>query len=449
MTESSISARELESMLLDIDVPDAQIRPFLIDSVEDSTPLNPVVKANPARVADVSPLEAAVALASLNGISRWRRHRRYLRKIDGWKGLRIVSEGDSWFQYPLLLDDVIDHLFDRYAILSLDAAGDLMADIMRQNELVAAVAQERPDVVLLSGGGNDVLSGARLSSLLPPYAEGRKAQAYLGPEFEANLKSVARDYDTLVGRVLAVRPGVRVICHTYDYVLPANSRWLGRPLAKIGIRDAALQCAILRCIVDRFHTVLSEIAAGHQDVQVVDCRGVVGNRRWHDELHPTSAGYGAVAACFIPAIEGKPGLASTGEAAGADVNVEAAVPPPSLFEQAKAQLATYSEPILLREIGRRKTLAAAGDPATDDDLLVYGTSVEAVFPEQQTVGAKLADETVRIMLEDERNPQSTQAPDAAMRLGAQAGLPPEAAAMLAAVAVARLDRTRQARSGTT
>jgi len=132
MTESSISARELESMLLDIDVPDAQIRPFLIDSVEDSTPLNPVVKANPARVADVSPLEAAVALASLNGISRWRRHRRYLRKIDGWKGLRIVSEGDSWFQYPLLLDDVIDHLFDRYAILSLDAAGDLMADIMRQ-----------------------------------------------------------------------------------------------------------------------------------------------------------------------------------------------------------------------------------------------------------------------------------------------------------------------------
>jgi len=37
----------------------------------------------------------------------------------------------------------------------------------------------------------------------------------------------------------------------------------------------------------------------------------------------------------------------------------------------------------------------------------------------------------------------------AMRLGAQAGLPPEAAAMLAAVAVARLDRTRQARSGTT
>lgn len=446
MTEPSISARELENMLLDIDVPDAQIRPFLIDSVEDSTPLNPVVRANPARVA-ASPLEAAVALASLNGISRWRRRRRYLRKIDGWTGLRIVSEGDSWFQYPLLLDDVIDHLFDRYAILSLDAAGDLMADIMRQNELVAAVAQERPDVVLLSGGGNDVLSGARLSSLLPPYAEGRAAQAYLGPAFEANLQSVARDYDTLVGRVLAVRPGVRVICHTYDYVVPANSRWLGRPLAKIGIDDAALQRAILRCIVDRFHTVLSGIAARHENVQVIDCRGSVGSRRWHDELHPTSAGYGAVAACFIPAIEGRPGLASSREAAGADGDVEAAMPPLSLFEQAQAQLATYSEPILLREIGRRKTLAAARDPATDDGLLVYGTSVEAVFPEQQAVGAGLADETVRIMLEEERKLQSTPAPDAAMRLGAQAGLPPEAAAMLAAVAAARLERTRQARSG--
>lgn len=445
MSEPSISDRELKNMLFNIDVPDAEIRPFLIDSVEESTPLNPVVKPNPARVA-TSPQEAAVALGSLNGISRWRRQRRYRRKIGDWKGLRIVSEGDSWFQYPLLLDDVIDHLFDRYAILSLDAAGDLMTDIMRQNELVVAVAQERPDVVLLSGGGNDILNGARLSRLLPPYAEGRPAQAYLGPEFEANLKSVVRDYDALVARVLAVQPGVRVICHTYDYVLPANSRWLGRPLAKIGIEDAALQRAILRCIVDRFHTVLSEVAARHRDVQVVDCRGVVGNRQWHDELHPTSAGWGAVAARFIPLIEGQPGLVSTEAAAGADGGVEAAIPAPSLFEQAQARLATYSEPILLREIGRRKRLAEAGDPATDDGLLVYGTSVDAVFPEQQTVGARLADETVRIMLEGERKRQSTLAPDAAMHLGAQAGLPPEATAMLAVVAAARLERTLSART---
>jgi lysophospholipase L1-like esterase len=444
MTEM-IDVKQLESMLLDIDVPDAEIRPFLVESVEESGPLRPVVKVNTAKVV-TTPLEGAIALASLNGIARWRRQQRYRRKIGSWTGLRIVSEGDSWFQYPFLLDDVIDNLFDKYAICSLDAAGDLISDMVKQNELVSAVVQERPDVVLLSGGGNDVLGGSRLASIIAPYAAGRPAAAYLGPDFDANLRAVLSDYETLVTRLLAVRPDIRIVCHSYDHAIPAQGRWLGRPLAKIGIEDPQLQGEIVRLIVDRFHDDLTKMAGKYPNIRLVDCRGVVGRHRWHDELHPNNAGFKAVADLFDQAIAAQPGLERAVAPLASAGSVEVAVPAPSLAAQAQDLLATYTEPVVLREIGRRKVLADAHDPAASDALLVYQTSSEGIFPEQLTLGSQLADAASRLVPAvdggSDRNSEARVA-QAAASLSGFAGLSATGTAMLAAVVVARAGGQRQ------
>jgi lysophospholipase L1-like esterase len=456
MATQEISLAELQRMLADIDVPDAQIRPFLVESAEESSPLNPVVKINPTKI-DADLAEAAVALSSLNGVARWRRQRQYRRKIGTWQGVRIVSEGDSWFQYPFLLDDVIDQLFDAYAILSLDAAGDLLSDMVRQNELVSAVVQERPDLVLLSGGGNDLLGGSRLARVLPSYEPSRGPEAYLGDEFEANLRQVIADYETLVMRLGSVAPTTRILCHSYDHAIPANGRWLGRPLAAIGIAEPRLQREIIRCIVDRFHQELSRLAERHANVRLVDCRGVVDDKLWHDELHPANAGFRAVAVRFARAIGEATGTpAGITEAMSAQVGTEAVAPAPasSLSDQALALLSTYSEPVLLREIGRRKMLADAegGDGAADSPLLVYRTSVEGVFPEQLALGRQIADAaahalpTVLADVDDRARPDPAQTlregdgsltSRAAASLSGHAGLSASASALLAAVLVSR------------
>ncbi|HEY0489325.1 MAG TPA: SGNH/GDSL hydrolase family protein [Telluria sp.] len=442
-----ISVKQLEGMLLDIDVPDSEIRPYLAESLEESTPLNPVVKANPAKV-EMTPragaLEGAIALASLNSISRWRRQQRYRRKIGGWTGLRIVSEGDSWFQYPFLLDDVIDNLFDRYAIYSLDAAGDLISDMVKQNELAAAVVHERPDVVLLSGGGNDVLGGSRLVNLLPPFQDGRPAKDYLGPAFDANLGKVLADYERLITRLHAINPDLRIVCHSYDHAIPANGRWLGRPLAKIGIENPKLQREIVRLIVDRFHVQLGAMTARYPNMRLVDCRRVMQIHRWHDELHPTNEGFRAVAELFARAISAQPGVEPAVYGGLETVEKmeapESDAPAPSMAEQAQELLATYSEPILLREIGRRKKLADARDPATGDAVEVYQTSSEEVFPEQLQLGRQLADEATRVASGaiDGEKADGAMVAQAVASLSGFAGLSEAGTAMLAAVVMARL-----------
>lgn len=454
MGTEKISVKQLERMLLDIDVPEAELRPFIVESAEESTPLNPVVKVNPARV-EINYLEGAIALGSLNGVSRWRRQQRYRSKIQGWTEMRIVSEGDSWFQYPFLLDDVIDQLFDHHAIYSLDAAGDLISDMVRQNELVSAVVQEQPQVVLLSGGGNDVLGGARLSTMLPSYHPERAPEDYLGAAFEANLGRVLADYETLISRMFAIKPDTRVVCHSYDHAIPANGRWLGQPLARIGIVDPGLQRDIVWRIVDRFHSGLSAIAARYPGVRLVDCRGKVQSNRWHDELHPDNAGFKAVAALFAAAIAGETDAPlSATEAAMRPGAIEATAPALSLSDQAQALLSTYSEPILLREIGRRKALADARDPAAGDALLVYRTSIEEDFPEQLALGSRLADDAARVassalgvpgapgraMAQDWPGESRAMATQVAASLSGYAGLPAAGTAMLAAVVAARLAR---------
>ena len=61
-----------------------------------------------------------------NRIARAKRQIRFNLKTNGYfDGLIIVSEGDSWFQYPVFLKDIIDQLADDddKAILSLGEAG--------------------------------------------------------------------------------------------------------------------------------------------------------------------------------------------------------------------------------------------------------------------------------------------------------------------------------------
>ena len=390
-----ISAAELETLLLDPEIPDSALRPYLMVDHSTSRAYRPEVRVNPSRVEGPGPAEgvrpeAAFLLSPLNGIARWRRQQRYRRKIDGWRGLRIVSEGDSWFQFPFLLEDVIDQLFDEYAIFSLDAAGDLLSDIVAQNELLGAVIAEKPHFVLLSGGGNDLLGSGRLTRHIEPFEPGRPAEAYLAMAFEQFLKSVIDDYRRLLTQLSSSAPDLRVLVHSYDFAIPNNGRWLGKPLAQAGIRDRALQKAIVAAILERLHAALLALAAemgGAPRVEVVDCRGQVGDQSWWDELHPDDAGFAAVADRFRAAIES---LRPVGR--HTDISVESFAAPSVPPEEVKAvlALAAHSDTVLYREVGRRMTLAKLPSIATAQPSdIVPASSLEGGFDDFLGLGKRL------------------------------------------------------------
>ena len=395
-TAPTIDRETFERMLLDPGVPDEALRPYLMEGAAQAG-FQPTVQANPARV--IAPeTESALLLGSLNGIARWRRQQRYRSKIRTWTGVRIVSEGDSWFQYPLLLTDVIDWLSEPYAIFSLDAAGDLLADMVKQGEVVTAVVQERPHVVLLSGGGNDLLGGSHLSTAVLPFEPGRLPDAYLGTAFGDNLKTVLDDLERLLSRLQAVAPDTPVLTHVYDHAIPANGQWLGKPLASVGITDRLLQRAIVRAIVDRFHAALIRLVGSFPHVRVIDTRGLVRDDRWHDELHPNDQGFQSVAQRFAVVIAEMTGAPTPNLATEAAVEAVSLVQTMDAEPLLDALLDQHPDDALLREIGRREALAAAGDTVPDEPLAIFPSSVEGAFPELRELGLRAVAEAGRAVL---------------------------------------------------
>ena len=296
MTERKISAAELHRLMTDPEVPDAELRPYLTTDAAGSKAFAPEVRVDLDKV-DATRTEAAVFLNALNGISRWRRQERYLARVAREPRVRrLVSEGDSWFQYPFLLEDVIDWLEPDFAVWSLGAAGDLLDDIVRQDEMVEALHEREPEALLLSGGGNDLLGSGKLIAYLAHHQAGMSAADHIKPEFNAFVGTVIENFREIFTRVSGEFPNLRVLCHGYDYAIPEAGKWLGHPMEKREIRDRRQQAEIIRIIVDRFNVDLVQLIEDFPAVTYVNCRDIV--RDWHDELHPTDSSYELVAGEF-------------------------------------------------------------------------------------------------------------------------------------------------------
>jgi lysophospholipase L1-like esterase len=455
-----IRLAELMRMLSDPSTPDEKIAPYLMLDPDASGPFQPVVRINPDRV-EAPELEAAVLLSSLNGAARRDRLLRYREKIKSWSGTRVVAEGDSWFQYPFLLQDIVDQLDRDHAVFCLSAAGDLLADIIRQDELVAAIRAERPHAIIISAGGNDLLGGQRLRNFLEPFHPSRPPAAYLGARFGVFLDGIIGEYRRLLQRVVANAGTGRVFCHGYAYAVPTGGRWLGRPMSEIGITDAGLQRGIVRAIVDRFHEALVRLLGESSlrgRVVLVDCRTTVPANRWHDELHPTNSGFSLVAERFRAAIRQH---ASAGglEAAPEDAPEPDTASPAALSAVALELAGTYSDDVLYAEIGRRTEMVKA-DPmlAKLDVAVVPESSLEGVFENFHRFGAALVDRIQRelhslLCTEDPASSEDRRAVDEVISAGRDAlagylvtlltgafALPATVATVVAAILIRRFAR---------
>lgn len=253
-------------------------------------------------------LEGDAAINWANRIARASRRVAYaLKTASGFDGLRIVDEGDSWFQYPLLLEDTIDHLGNDAdkAIMSLSAAGDLVDAMAGRREYMQALQDTGARIMLLSGGGNDLLGSGNLSNVLLPYAPGKAPGDLLNEAaLAAQVERILNDYRRILDDIGGHFPAVQVFGHAYDLPVPQpGGKWIGAPLEARGI-PLDIGREVVGLIVQRFTRDMQTLAAGYGNFTFVDMRGVIGAsaQSWHDELHPKSAGYGRVAERFRKAI---------------------------------------------------------------------------------------------------------------------------------------------------
>jgi lysophospholipase L1-like esterase len=231
--------------------------------------------------------------------------------------LRIVSEGDSWFQHPLVLD-IIDHLSRVYAIYCVSAAGDTLRNYLSNEKnngeyFLDALDEPQPSFFLISGGGNDIL-GSQFRGFLADNPdesspEGENPKRFLKQTLFDELDTLMDIYKKLFGFLQVHKPNLQVIVHGYDYPVKLNDAkkgWLGKYMIEKGINRPKDRQAIIHLIMDTFNQGISGVAKDFPNVTYIDVRNTVrfnGVDQWYDEIHPNNDGFQQVAMKFMEVID--------------------------------------------------------------------------------------------------------------------------------------------------
>lgn len=231
-----------------------------------------------------------------------RRIKFFFKKRDSKTKIILVEDGDSWHEHPLI-NDLVDALSLRsdLAISSLSRAGDELSRIVTAKEYVKEVKEEQPAYLMINGGGNDFL--VDFGSFIKDFkgkTTPQKIDDYFNDLFKVKLSQIEGWYNQLVKEVIEKKGNIKIILHTYDYVIPIlpkdtkppqdirDGDWVARPLRDKGVTNHTTQKQIVVKLMDLFHDLLMRVHGNYpKNVLVVDFRGQLPNiTDWYDEIHP-------------------------------------------------------------------------------------------------------------------------------------------------------------------
>jgi hypothetical protein len=240
------------------------------------------------------------------------RDRRYASaKRDGLT--RVLTEGDSWFDYPPH-PNVVDWLEaeGQWAIKRLEKSGDTVENMATANNLgmLSRIAtKENPVCILLSGGGNDLFTPIPerpdlkwIFRLFSDFDSSKTPAEHLNPiVWNIKLTELRLAYSKLIGALGSFAP---IIIHGYDYLIASGERvkydgfrvtgpWILPSMLAHNIVDPLFQRLILIELIDGFNQVLAALeGAFPTSVIYVDLRETLDpTRDWMNELHPTEQGF--------------------------------------------------------------------------------------------------------------------------------------------------------------
>lgn len=245
----------------------------------------------------------------------------------------VWTYGDSWLSDLWLPGR--SSLAEELDKLGYNVIPDLSATGARLSEMAANVAQParmlrraRPGAVhalVVGGGGNDVTDSnqPRRSALYGMLIEGAtSAEAALD---EAKVHQFVDEqcrghYRKMLGELVGASAHLDIPIVVHGYANPiADGRapvfgpfdvgdpWLGPVFELKGMRDAALNTAVMRILIGRLNTMIASVVAdlAVDRLRYVDLRGHLNEQwsqdeayfaDWTDELHPTPRGFAVLAA---------------------------------------------------------------------------------------------------------------------------------------------------------
>jgi hypothetical protein len=251
-----------------ISIADLQLLTDHINEHDLSQIITKIYDLNKRQVDDLAALDKAMAL--VNNLKNSFRTKRFKNKINSkyfWQAKDhkvVLAEGDSWFNYPIILSDVIDWIGmeDNLAVYSIASGGDWLLNMLEGRKYVEELSVMHPDVFLISGGGNDLVGNSRVGAIVDPsglsaeFDHNHWAQQlvnlrlqkpivelnkerfsnglrFLSKDFYALLMFFHLQYYFLINGILTGGtgdaekgkfPGIMIITQGYDYALPSNKK---------------------------------------------------------------------------------------------------------------------------------------------------------------------------------------------------------------------------------
>ena len=242
----------------------------------------------------------------------------------------ILAEGDSWFAYPRrqlifgAAGNVISCLREAHKDLEFDdisSNGDEAVAMVAgeaKMDFVTRIARNHYNLILFSGGGNDLVGQYDFDFFLRRRSEVTDPlDCLIEVRVARRLGKVASSYADLVDLVseYSRNRGVKIVSHTYDWAIPSAAgatfwnglikvdqgrSWMHPYLTGKGVTDPDEQFAIVKRLLSRFADGIKTLAAksGGKFV-VVDTQGTLPERDrnwWVNEIHPSPEGFAKIAA---------------------------------------------------------------------------------------------------------------------------------------------------------
>jgi hypothetical protein len=230
--------------------------------------------------------------------------------------LQILAEGDSWFDYPVPLfgGGVIPRLEDRLGlpILNLAKAGDevrYMLGVEQRMMLSKWLKNGSPaggewDVLLFSGGGNDIVDNqmalwvADYDPALDPAAHVKQSR------MDTALALVRAGYEDLIELRDELSPNTHLIVHAYDFAIPDGrgfclfGPWLEPTFTLRGFPSIEFGGEVLKVMMKQFAAMLQSLV--RPNVTFLNGQGLLPpvKSSWHNELHPSKKGFDTFATKF-------------------------------------------------------------------------------------------------------------------------------------------------------
>ncbi len=240
-------------------------------------------------------------------------------------GVRVVAQGDSWFDYPPGIDIIKWlKLTSGYRIKNFATHGDTLENMIYGTEIkegawtrdpvemtkvIDEIRSTQPRFFLFCGGGNDIV-GEQLDGFLN-HASANPTSLLRDEFLDYTVNTVFKGaYQQMIAQVQQANPQIHILFHGYGRAIPTGKAvinignlrfigpWLRPALTRKNILDPAAQRLLMAEIANRFNGMLQGLAAGQSNLHYLDLRDEIKDDDWVNETHLNAAAHRRVAALF-------------------------------------------------------------------------------------------------------------------------------------------------------